>query len=546
MDAMSASSDIVITKEKIWQYYEKLSDFLVKCRFCRKEYCYITIEYFKSHVKKVHKEIFEYEEEYLEKLPWRFFKCVDKGSSLQCVICSLTFEFNYELLSNHLRQHSMKQLEDHTFRSWAYKYCTRTEDFKVKCKSCNRNVDLYIKNTLNCHVKREHSEIILRNEQKAHETPRSSDGVFSFKSDTMCIPFNNRIVTKEKVWQYYEKLSDFLVKCKFCEKEYSYICVAHFKMHVKNLHKEIFEYEERQLEQLPWRFFKYFNEGSLQCIICSLSFESDYELLSNHLCQHSMKQLEDHTFRSWAWKYCTRTGNFEVECNSCNKNSIISIKGTLDYHIRREHSDILRNEQKIYETSQSSECVSSLETVAMSMPSNIGNKKLSLETETSVQSIVGGTIAVESSSWLWQYYTELPNFRVQCKACTYNHYYIDISLFKNHIDTQHKPISLFEETAFKNLEWQYFQILNNNFVKCVICDINLAIREGYILNDHISKHSEEDQQKWSTIPWPLKYFKKNYDLVAKCKICDKIINLYISLTAHCHILNKHSKFSTRI
>jgi len=80
----------------------------------------------------------------------------------------------------------------------------------------------------------------------------------------------------------------------------------------------------------------------------------------------------------------------------------------------------------------------------------------------------------------------------------------------HHILT-HKSINQLEETGFKSFDWQYFRILNDNVVKCVICDIDVknpssAYINNNILSHHISNHSEKELQEWKFLLWPLKYF----------------------------------------
>ncbi|XP_067213710.1 uncharacterized protein [Linepithema humile] len=343
-------------------------------------------------------------------------------------------------------------------------------------------------------------------------------------------------ITKKNIWQYYENLSNFKVKCRFCIKEYYCVAITNFSRHVRTMHRDVVDHKDEELYILPSKFFKYSNKGSavvMQCIICNLTFKPDSELLTKHLRKHSMKQLEDHSFPSWSWKYCIKSEDYQVKCYICNKNINLNISRQLNQHLINAHIDvILENKQKTYNTSQSSGCVLALESNTMPTSSNIA-KQHSLKTEL----IVGGG---ESNSWLTQYYIKLSNFRVQCKACPYNSYYIDVLLFKNHIDTEHASIALFErsELGETSLGWQYLQILNIYFAKCVICGVIFAIHENN-MNDHMSKHSKQERQEWQAVLWPIKYFTKIYDLVAKCKICEKIIKLSISHDVIYHIINRH-------
>ena len=97
----------------------------------------------------------------------------------------------------------------------------------------------------------------------------------------------------------------------------------------------------------------------LQCIICDANVSSTVASVENHLSLHSSQQLENHILFSWRWKYCTQKDDFAVECNICHRIFYLGIPNMLDFHIKNNHFDMLRNVQ---DTGDLSKYVSSTET----------------------------------------------------------------------------------------------------------------------------------------------------------------------------------------
>jgi len=152
--------------------------------------------------------------------------------------------------------------------------------------------------------------------------------------DTM----SRTIVIKKNVWKYYIKLPDFKTQCKFCEIKYYYVSPSNFKIHIARHHRKIWKYEKKKkLMESPWMYFKYFNKLSSQCIICDANVPSILESLENHLYLHSEEHRENYILRSWTWKYCTKSSDFEVECDICHKNLSLPIKEHLNSHIKKKN-----------------------------------------------------------------------------------------------------------------------------------------------------------------------------------------------------------------
>nr|XP_012219788.1 PREDICTED: uncharacterized protein LOC105670699 [Linepithema humile]XP_012219797.1 PREDICTED: uncharacterized protein LOC105670699 [Linepithema humile] len=370
---MSTSLNIA-NKKHVWEYYVKLSDFEAQCKFCENKYIYLGDQNLKRHMALHHIKIWKYEEEKtVIKGPWMFFKYLYKSYS-QCVICDAHVLSTFKYVENHLSSHSEKQRENHTFRSWPWKYSTNRDDFVVECNICNRDVSLHVHANLDIHIKLKHWDK-LKNTQKIHDTVGASECVSSLQTDTSSKSLT--IVTQKHFWKYFVKLPDFKAQCMFCENKYNYINTANFFNHTKKYHKKILKYEqERKLIKIPWMYFKYLNKSHSQCIICDANVLSTSESVENHLSSHSEKQRKNYILCGWPYKYSTKINDFVMECNICNKNVLLSVYNYLDAHIKEKHWDKLKNTQETHDTVGSSECVSSLQTDTTSKSLTIVSKSI--------------------------------------------------------------------------------------------------------------------------------------------------------------------------
>nr|XP_012224431.1 PREDICTED: uncharacterized protein LOC105673402 [Linepithema humile] len=246
------------------------------------------------------------------------------------------------------------------------------------------------------------------------------------------------LITKEHIWEYYINLTDFKAQCKYCEFKYNYINDTNFKRHIEKNHKKILEYEEeRKLRKWPWMYFKYSDQLLSQCIICYANILSTSKSadLEDHLSSHSKEQRKNHILQNWKRKYWTQRNDFEVECDICNNNISLQIRKHLDFHIRKTHSDKLKNMQETHDLVDSSERVSSLETNVTFMPLDIATKK-----------------------HIWEYYIKLSDFEAQCKYCENKYNYIDNGNFIRHIAKLHEEIWKYEEGGkLRKRPWMYFK-----------------------------------------------------------------------------------------
>nr|XP_012224328.1 PREDICTED: uncharacterized protein LOC105673341 [Linepithema humile] len=352
----------IVTKKNIWEYYIKLTNFEVQCKFCENKYKYIDSASFKIHIKRHHKKILEYEEEKkLIKGPWMYFKYLNQLFS-QCIICNAKFlsTSKSEDLEDHLSSHSEEQRKNHILQNWKRKYWTQRNDFVVECNICHAKLKLYCHRHLDFHIRRIHLDK-LKNLQETHDLIDSSECVSSLETNITFMPLNN--ATKENIWEYYIKLADFEAQCKFCENKYNYIDNGNFIRHIAKLHEEIWKYEEGgKLRKRPWMYFKYSNQLFSQCIMCDSKVLSTSKFVGDHLNLHSKEQQNNHIFRSWTEKYWIQRNDFVVECNICHDNLPLSIQECLDSHIKETHSDKLKNMQETLDPVGSLDRISSHET----------------------------------------------------------------------------------------------------------------------------------------------------------------------------------------
>ncbi|XP_067213426.1 uncharacterized protein [Linepithema humile] len=494
----------IITNKNVWEYYTKVSDFKAKCKYCKYTYLYKDSSNFKTHIKK-HKEISEDEEE-KKLIRWKYFKYLNQYSS-QCVICNTDVPSTTESVEHHLSLHSEEQKNYYVYGTdWTLRFRTEKNDKIVECNICHKNISLCISKSLDYHIKKKHLDK-LKNTQEAYDTVGSSERVSSLQTDTM----SPRIITNKNVWEYYTKVSDFKAKCKYCENTYFYKDSSNFKTHIK-IHKEISEDEEKN-KLIRWKYFKYLNQYSSQCVICNTDVPSTTESVEHHLSLHSEEQKNYYVYGTdWTLRFRTEKNDKIEECNICHKNISLSISKSLDYHTKNKHLDKLKNTQEAYNTVGSSERVSSLQTDTMSL-SIITNKNV------------------------WKYYTKVSDFKAKCKSCRNTYLYKDSSSFKRHIKI-HKEISEDEEEK-KLIRWKYFKYLNQYSSQCVICNTDVPSTTESV-EHHLRLHSEEQQKNniYGT-DWTLRFRTEKNDNIVECNICHKDVSLSILKSLDCHTRNKH-------
>jgi len=165
-------SNYIATKEHIWYYYILAPNYKTKCKFCESELCYAKFDVFKKHIKKNHREIWNYETREREKsdIYYNFFKYSSK-LLLKCTICNKEISRNerkrYHLFSSHTKQ----ERREHRLLSWPRKYFTQNTYFTVQCnvETCREIVPIKISNHIHNHINEKHPDK-LKNTQETHDT----------------------------------------------------------------------------------------------------------------------------------------------------------------------------------------------------------------------------------------------------------------------------------------------------------------------------------------------------------------------------------------
>nr|XP_012221210.1 PREDICTED: uncharacterized protein LOC105671540 isoform X2 [Linepithema humile] len=428
-------SEIIVTKENVWQYYEKLSDWVAKCKFCANKYMYIDDRWFYEHIQRTHQEIFEYETyEGRQEWPWIYFKYAYSYTHplsnictlyLKCLLCGVNCDHStIESLVNHLRNHSnnKKELEDYVFHDWVKKYCTKCTDFTMDCNLCFLSkYNFSLENHLNEHITT-HSDN-LGNELETYDIVTSLEYVQDSKI----------IEIQTNMWEYYyNNLPYFQAKCKFCVFQCCYVDIINLHSHIETEHKKIFDCEKiLEGAKSPWMYFKYSYQYISNkyrfysiCLICGVIFPFTMKSLKNHLThQHSDEELKNYTgiFHDWIWKYCRQSDdNNEVKCNICCKNVSVYIS-TAMYHAIKEHPEELQR--------------------------NISKKK---------------------TQKLWQNYIDLKDFQAKCRFCNFQFYYINTTNFSEHVKEKHVEINKHEEAYGEKWPFKYFKYLNSVVLQCCL------------------------------------------------------------------------------
>nr|XP_012220500.1 PREDICTED: uncharacterized protein LOC105671143 [Linepithema humile] len=275
------------------------------------------------------------------------------------------------------------------------------------------------------------------------------------------------IVTEKNVWQYYERVSNYEAKCRLCRQNYVYV-YSTFRLHITaKIHDDITTYEEtcKGRQEWPWTCYKY-NDTFSQCLFCRKNFQSDFQSLASHLHHKHVNEVKNYVLHDWIYKYCTKVGDFKVQCTECIQKLHITLHQNLNIHIVSKHSEELRNAQETRDIVLSSKSVMNLKTI-------------------------------EVKENMWEYYTKLSSFEAKCKYCTYKVKYIFIKHLSMHVKKWHKSLSEWEQADENQKPWIYFKYsyeytFDKNILhsECLMCgEFFLTTLES--TKTHLSQHSEE-------------------------------------------------------
>nr|XP_012221190.1 PREDICTED: uncharacterized protein LOC105671529 isoform X2 [Linepithema humile] len=449
-------SEISVTKENVWQYYEKVSDYQAKCRFCRNEYTYIYIN-FRKHIGK-HPRIIEYEEyKGRQEWPWICFKYNDTSTS-QCLFCCENIRSDFQFLANHLKQKHFNEVESYVLYDWTWKYFAKVNDFKIECTVCFYDESIFLSGSIKKHIVCKHLEE-LKNAQETRNIALSLETVRDLKI----------MEIKENTWEYYTKVTYFHVKCKFQNCTYQ---IHNYSLrlyaHVKQEHEVICKWEEDHInEKWPWTYFRYsyeyiFDQSILfsECFFCGEFFPADKISTTTHLSdKHSATEIHNFT-DNWIKKYVIQsTDTKKFKCTICCKNLTIDIS-EMCYHTIISHPEEL-------------------------------------------QSI----ISRKSTQKLWQNYRNLRNFQVQCQHCDFQYCYINTTNFIEHVKKEHIDEYNYEQTNGKNWPFKFFNYINSTTVQCRLCILLHSLDKDKLI-DHLYLHFPELLDHFIDYGWIWKYCTK--------------------------------------
>nr|XP_012221281.1 PREDICTED: uncharacterized protein LOC105671574 isoform X1 [Linepithema humile] len=470
-------SEISVTRENVWQYYEKVSDYQAKCRFCRNEYTYTYIN-FSKHIKK-HPCIIEYEEyKGRQEWPWICFKYNDTSTS-QCLFCCENFRSNFQFLANHLKQKHSNKVESYVLYDWTWKYFAKVNDFKIECTVCIYSESCILSSNIRKHLVQKHLKE-LKTAQETRDIALSLETVQNLKS----------MEIKENMWEYYTKVTYFQVKCKFQNTHLFFNYNLQFYMHVKQKHEEICKWEEdHKIEKWPWMCFKYsyeyISDKSIlfsECFLCGDFFPADKISTTTHLSdKHSATGMRNFT-DNWIIKYVIQSADTrKFKCTICCKNLTIDISSEMYYHTIKSHPEEL-------------------------------------------QSI----ISRKDTQKLWQNYKNLRNFQIQCQHCDFQYCYINTTNFIDHIKKEHIDEYNYEETNGKQWPFKFFNFISSTTVQCCLCIVIILSFDINKLETHLNLHFSKKPNYFIDCDWIWKYCKKVGDFEVEC-FCQRKISLDVSL-----------------
>jgi len=166
-------STYIATKRNICDYYILAPNYGAKCKFCEMVYNYAEFRSFKNHIKKNHREIWNYEtwvKENDKSYP-NFFK-YSSELFVKCIICNEEIcMHNKENKESHLfSSHTVQEREEHCLSSWPRKYFTQNGYFTVQCNvdTCRKIVPISIISYVHNHIENKHPDK-LKNTQETHD-----------------------------------------------------------------------------------------------------------------------------------------------------------------------------------------------------------------------------------------------------------------------------------------------------------------------------------------------------------------------------------------
>nr|XP_012234212.1 PREDICTED: uncharacterized protein LOC105679017 [Linepithema humile] len=246
-------------------------------------------------------------------------------SKLQCKVCDKNV--SHANFREHVQNHSENEKAYYEARRTKQEHMIQHDKFEAKCgvENCDDIILLQIIPPLIYHLESKH-----RNELEY------------IQKDATRVP--TKVTNREELLQNYTLHTEYFhAKCYFCNYKEYYIDTAKFHEHLKNDHNKVHSYENAK-KGFPWEHFKYYDENSLQCLLCRNLHTEEFilEYLEEHLYlyhrQTYLATLQDRNSSDMTWKYCDISGDLQVRCHLCSAKKELDINLTkLNDHIMKEH-----------------------------------------------------------------------------------------------------------------------------------------------------------------------------------------------------------------
>nr|XP_012232183.1 PREDICTED: uncharacterized protein LOC105677877 isoform X2 [Linepithema humile] len=494
-----------IQKRHPWveKCFTKTANFRVQCQepSCKEILKYVKFsEYseFENHFRQKHLDFYQSEENEKKNKDWKYFRLTTekKKACIICDICKTPIQFSQnENLSEHVKKHSKleRDLGCQKKEKWGWKYLEKSTDFSATCKLCTN--DTKIEFTVEIKNMKEH--ILNKHEEKKHLIDPRYKQSWEFHIE------NNYWLIK-----CYKKPVDFITKCKFCNKEITYVDSTNAQTHMKDTHKPIYETEmwEMKAGNIAWQYLRFTDEqlNEMQCMICCKTMPNIREA-NSHIQDEYKHNLKS---RNWAFKYARQHAN-NVTCTICEEN--VTVRANIKQ--LKKHADTHKKYMdKIAE-----------------------------------ENLLWGTI-IRTVQWIWleKCYINVENFRAQCKFCEHKVSYITHTQFLEHIKNEHAALHSLEEEKnapdiFDEPQWNYIRyiddlILDEKNLECIICGKKNEL-----------PHTNHFPHKLKFVShWALKYARQNVK-VANCTLCKNEVNFeWAPENLENHITSVHPKEREKI
>ncbi|XP_012228148.1 uncharacterized protein [Linepithema humile] len=305
-------SQVDITKDNVWYHYERILEqfFRAKCKIC----------------ESTNKRLKGKPEIYYDNVHLRCRVCLEHLPS--------------QKYNTHW--HSADEIARYETSTNKIEFFTQNSDFTVKCKvvTCSETITFSLSATMYNHVK-----------SKTHLKK-----LRSIQTDAMSMP--PTIANKSEQLQNYIILSNFQAKCKSCDFQVCYIDTTNFSLHVRERHVEVTSYEEKNGREYPWIYFKYHAKYTSQCLYCPDVFSpSQLQYLKLHLdyCHPPDTLAYYQNDYDWVWKYCKKSGDFEVQCSFCFTEISLDVNSHFNHHthhFKDTHWQKLTSTRRTYDTAE--------------------------------------------------------------------------------------------------------------------------------------------------------------------------------------------------